>query len=210
MGEKSTMRFAFAIEGGRDPGLCLGGWRVFISGNDIMISAKSMKPMKVTLHDETRSSAARPWRFAYTTEHMQGPKPMWPPDRDRAVYKFSPTPFVDGIRRTFAIAVPRGGLRNTLISPKETTIIVPDRWDMLGVAMVLTTEPGVEPNLWNPAQRDPLKLTNGRRVWLACVHQPVEATDPERPPDNNLIRVLSPENDEVSCPGFIVPGLNIG
>jgi len=201
------MRFAFVLP---DAGLALGGWRVYTSESDIMIGAKGLTSMKVTLHDETRSSAERPWRFAYTSEHMRGTNPVWPRDKDRAVYKFRPTPFVDGIRRTFAIAAPRGGLRKEPCGAKEHQIIVPDQWDTMGVAMILTTEPGVEPTGWNLAIHDPLTLANGRHVWVACSHQKVEPIDPERPPDNNLIRVLSPDqDDDVTCPGFIVPGLNV-
>ena len=139
------MRFGFAIIDGPGEGLCLGGWRVHVAKNDVFISAKSMKSMKVTLHDETRSAAARPWRFAYTSEHMDGPNPVWPRDRDRALHKFEPTPFDTGVRKAFAIAVPRGGLRYEDRSPKEHTIAVPDRWDVMNVACILMTEPGIEP-----------------------------------------------------------------
>ncbi|MFQ1003675.1 hypothetical protein [Modestobacter sp. SSW1-42] len=67
----------------------------------------------------------------------------------RAVWRFQPTPFVDGHRVAFAVGVFRHAPLPGESDTRECVIDVPDRWDVLSLGLVRMTEPSVEPDpMW--------------------------------------------------------------
>jgi hypothetical protein len=57
--------------------------------------------------------------------------------------------------------------------------------------------------------QEPLRLANGRLVWLRAFDEMVQPVAPEPVPIGQLIRVLTPESNDVSCPGYLVVGVNV-
>jgi hypothetical protein len=87
---------------------------------------------------------------------------------------------------------------------------VQDRWDRLTGVRVIVTDPHVQVV---PPERlvfhQPLQLDSGRLVWLQAFDEAVQSVEPQRVPIGQLIRVLTPEADDVSCPGYLVVGVNV-
>jgi hypothetical protein len=202
--KRPRWRFAFQIVDGENAGLGTGSWRIWTHADDIYISAANLgQTIKASLH------STGDWRVAYTSEHMRGPAPLWPTDRSRAPWRFAATPFVDGIQHAFVIASFRNALRRVTPGPRETIVSVADRWDVLTGVRLDVTEPDASPP---PAQSlvfdVPLALRNGNRVWLSVFQDPCEPVPFEPIPQSSLIEVLTPERDDVECPGFMIKGLN--
>lgn len=190
---------------GPNAGLGAGSWRVWTSGNDIYVASLGLiNTIKASLH---KSGS---WRVAYTHEHMTGPNPLWDESRDRAVWKFAPPAFVDGVQDAFVIAAWRNALCPCDSSADDTVVVLEDRWDVLTGVRLVVTQPGV------PAPRpdalvydDPLGLADGRSVWLEVFQDPAPGGEPETVPDGQMVRVLSPENDAVPCPGFLIVAVRV-
>lgn len=112
-------------------------WRVWTSGNDIYLASLSLiNTIKASPHQSGK------WRVAYTQEHMTGPNPLWDDDRDRALWKFSSPPFVDGVQNAFVIAAWRNALRPCDSSADDTVVVLEDRWDVLTGVKLVVTSPG--------------------------------------------------------------------
>jgi hypothetical protein len=150
-----------------------------------------------------------PWRLAVTAEHLRSPERVVPPGMPRAPWTFEPTPFVNGVRRAFAVAVARGALRPVPLDPRETHIAVDDRWDRITVAYVSVTLPRTQfdpPRLIAP----PAPLDGGRLAWLWARSETAPAADPEPPPAGAIVEPRLPETHGVTVPGLLVRGLNMG
>jgi hypothetical protein len=87
---------------------------------------------------------------------------------------------------------------------------VADRWDRLTGVRLFVTDPQIEVV---PSEKlvfqQPLQLSSGRLVWLQAFDEDVPPIDPGPVPVGQLIRVLTLEADDVSCPGYLVVGLNV-
>lgn len=202
---RQLIRFAFTVPTTESVGLTNAGWRVRVRGEDTYITAKTLKDTwKASLHGDVA------WQVAVTKDHARLPNSVLPPGHDRVFWRFDPTPFVDGERLAFAVAVARGALRPAELNPRETHIAVEDRWDRLAVAYVYMTEAGVDPKPRARLVGGPLALSSGRRVWVYAGSEEVPATEPQPPPAGALIRTLVPGEHDVSAPGMLVVGLNIG
>lgn len=202
---KQLIRFCFVATSAEGERLTSGGWRVWVNKDDIYLTAKSVADRwKVSLHGD------RAWRLAVTREHHGQPDSVWR-DPDRAPWKFSPTEFVDGIRQTFAVGVTRGAL---LPSPSadrhEQEVKVPDRWDVLGVVYLWTTEGQASLADREDLFAGPLEMAGGRRLWLTAVCEKLPAGDPEPPSVSTMIEPLWPEKHGVPVPGLLVRGVHVG
>src|SRR5687768_13810239 len=102
---KQIVRFRFGIDEGENAALVSAGWRLWVNGEDTYLTAKSLDgTWKLSLHGDAA------WRLAVTKEHQQqAERPVWM-DTDRAPWKFEPTPWAQGRRLAFVVAVARGAL----------------------------------------------------------------------------------------------------
>ena len=204
MTKTPRIRFSFQILQGPSKGLVCGGWRVWTHAEDTYITAKSLRDTwKVSLHGESW------WACAVTKENSRRPDTILPTELDRSVWTFRPTPFVDGRRLAFAIAVCRHGMLSDTVDPAEEIIEVPDRWDRITIAAVRMTEPGAAPDPSWSIVGEPLHLASGRTVWVTQSTESIEPTQPEPTAAGALIRPLSPETSDVTAPGWLVTGVHI-
>lgn len=206
VGRSQRWRFNLLITEGPNSGLGAGPWRIWIHKDDIYVaSANQVNIVKASLH------ASGKWRIGYTAEHMQSDQPLWPRSHDRAAWKFDPPPVVDGVQEAFVIASTRAALRPTPSDSREAVVTIDDRWDVLTGVRVWITEPHIE-----VAQRErlvfdePLVLSSGRLVWLQAFAEYTEPRDPVPVPVGQLIRVMIPGQNDVSCPGYLVVDVNVG
>jgi hypothetical protein len=196
------LRYAFAITTGPNAGLRVGGWRLWTHQEDTYIAVKG-NPWKASLHADAS------WRVAVTSEHQgSGRLPVVPGGRATS-WDFTPTRFESGGRLAFVIAVFRNALIEQQPDPKETLIEVADRWDRLTAIYVWMTESGVTLNA-AAVVGGPLPLNSGRRVWITAGEESIPPSDPEPVPAGALIEPLGPANDDVTAPGFLVRGVNLG
>jgi hypothetical protein len=205
MRRNQRWRFSLQISEGPNTGLGAGPWRLWVHKDDIYIAAAGqVDTIKVSLHQSGR------WRVAYTTEHMSGGRPLWNKTADRAPWKFAAPPFVDGVQEAFVVATVRAALRPVESDGRDAVVPVEDRWDRLTGVRLIVTDPQVE--VVPPEKlvfRQPLQLDSGRLVWLRAFDEEVQSTEPEPVPVGQLIRVLTPEANDVSCPGYLVVGVNV-
>lgn len=188
---------------GPNLGLGAGSWRLWVHHDDIYLAgAQLADTVKVSLHSSGR------WRVAYTAEHVNQERPLWT-GPDRAAWKFASTPFVDGVQEAFVIAAARASCKASTPDPRETIVPIADRWDRICGVRVVVTEPEVVVAPDRLVFPTPLRLSNGRLVWLLAFEQHVPATEPEPVPAAQVIRVMTPETDDVSCPGYLLIGANL-
>jgi hypothetical protein len=205
MSRKNRWRFCLQIVDGPSAGLGAGPWRLWTHRDDIYIAATGQEDtIKVSLHESGK------WRIAYTAEHMGGEHPLWSRTADRAAWKFDAPPFVGGVQEAFVVATVRPALRPVELDGREAIVAIEDRWDRLTGVRVIVTDPHIQVV---PAEKlvfdEPLRLASGRLVWLRAFDEEVEAVDQEPVPVGQLIRVLTPETNEVSIPGYLVVGANV-
>ncbi|HMJ77435.1 MAG TPA: hypothetical protein VK507_15760 [Iamia sp.] len=160
--------------------------------------------LKVSLHGDEA------WQLAFTGEHARQPDSLVPPGHDRVMWKFDPTEFEEGRRLAFAIGVVRGALRPRETDAKEDpeTIVVEDRWDLVTVAKVWMTEPGVVLDPGFAHLDPPMPLVGGRQVWVTVASEEIEPQEPEPAPDAVIMKIMRPEEHDVSCPGVLLVGAN--
>jgi hypothetical protein len=202
----SRLRYAFAVTRGLDAGRRCGGCRIWTHRQNTYITAKTFGGVwKTSLH------ADESWRLAVTSEHEKsGNQPVVPGGRRDTPWKFSPTEFDGGGRLAFVVAVTRNSLIPQPIDPRETVIEVEDRWDRMTMLYVWMTEPGVTLESPGPVG-GPLLLLSGRQVWVTSGDEVTAPYEPEPMPAGLMIQPLSPgKEDQVSAPGFLVRGMNIG
>ncbi|MFJ8730340.1 hypothetical protein [Streptomyces bauhiniae] len=200
---KKKIKFAFTIQHGENRGLTSGSWRVWTNKEDTYVTAVTLGDMwKVSLHGDSA------WRVAVTSEHMRSENPIWPKTQDRAPWKFEPTRFVDGHRLAFVIATTRGALIPGPISTDDVHIAVEDRWDVITMAQIWMTEPGVDIPSGVRLTGGPLALASGRRVWVIADIQEVPKAQESGAAVGNMIEPLLPTTHDVSAPGLILRGVN--
>lgn len=160
-------------------------------------------PWKASLHADAS------WRVAITSEHERSGKPPVISGGRTASWEFQPTKFENGGRLAFVIAAFRNALMLQEIDPRETVVEVADRWDRLATLRVWMTEPNVDLN-GSAILGGPLPLSGGQRVWVTATDEPITASDPEPVPAGALIEPLTPGVDDVTAPGFLIRGMNVG
>lgn len=140
-------------------------------------------------------------------EHVQsGRAPNLPSGSDRAPWAWSPTPFVDGVRLAFVIAVTRGAVLDQPANPNDQhRIVVEDRWDLLTLAKLWMTEPGVDLPI-EPLIEEPLRLSSGRRVWITAGWEELEGCEPEPLSAGAVVEPYTPGLQDVCAPGVLVRG----
>jgi hypothetical protein len=201
--KSEVIRFAFTIEHGENAGLSSGGWRLWVNGDTTYITAKPLgNTWKVSLHGETA------WRVASPKENYLSEDPIWSGE-NRALWEFEPTPFHDGRRLAFVIAMCRHALLPMELSVKDVHISVNDAWDECTKAEVWMTEPGVELGI-KRVIGGPLVLDGGRQVWLTASTEAVKSGEAGPQAVGAIIQPLTPENDGVPAPGFLVAGAHLG
>lgn len=203
---KRKVRFAFEITEGPNAGLRCGGWRVWTNKEDTYITASTFGHVwKGSLH------ADKAWRWAMDKNHVQsGRLPTLPAGDDRAPWIWQPPPFVDGLRLAFAIGVTRGAMLDEPADPDDChRIVVEDRWDLLTVAKVWMTEPGVDLAV-GPALDEPFTLASGRRVWVTAGWEQLEGAEAEPPCTNAIVEPYTPGVQDVRAPGLLVRGARWG
>lgn len=199
---ETRLRYTFAITQGPNAGLGCAGWRIWTHREDTYITAKG-NPWKASLHSDAS------WRVAVTSEHVTSGKiPIVPGGRATA-WEFAPTPFQNGGRMAFAIAVPRNSLIPVQPGPAETIIEIADSWDRLTVLYVWMTEPGIDLQTRQGIVNGPLYLESGRQVWVTARDEFVDPYPPEPLPTGQLIEPRWPGEHDVTAPGFIVRGVNL-
>lgn len=204
MSAKRRVRFAFRITSGPNAGLGSAGWRVWTHGNSIyMNSVSTGGRWKLSLHGDVA------WRYAQTAEDQHSETPTLPAGHERAVWTFTPTPFEDGVRRAFAIAITRAALLPCAVDPKEAVLEVEDRWDRLVTLFLEVTLPGVELTTSRRVIAEPLALSDGRRLWLTLGSEPLDG-QPEPQAVSAMIEPVAPETHGVAFPGVMVRGVRIG
>lgn len=198
------VRFAFRLVDGPDAGLSCGGWRVWTHDEGTYITAKSLRDTwKVSLHGDAW------WAAQVNKENAQRADTVLPTGHDRAMWRFQPTAFVGGHRVAFAIGAFRHALRPEAADSREALVGVPDRWDVLSLALVRMTEPDVEPDPTWQIVGGPLPLASGRRVWVTCHAEEIGRGEPEPMADSTMIEPWTPETHGVASPGWIVKGVHI-
>lgn len=205
---RRRLRFAFTIPSGPNAGWTLAGWRLWVSGEETYITAKTVGGVwKTSLHGDVA------WRHAMTREHVEsGRLPLLQGSEDRATWKFSPTPFIDGTRLAFVVAAARSCLRPGKLDAREAQIAVEDRWDRLHVAKVWMTEARADTGLAEHPRLlgDPFALSNGRRVWVTADAEAVASAEPEPVADSVILKPLWPEEHDVAAPGLLAVGARWG
>ena len=92
------------IVGDDTSGLRSALWRVWTARrtSDVYLGARPIAgEVRVSLHESGK------WRYAFTTKHQFGPKPLIGPDEDRAKFRWDRPPEVfPGFTRAFVICVP--------------------------------------------------------------------------------------------------------
>jgi hypothetical protein len=105
---RQVVRFTFVCETDTGERLTGGSWRVRVNGEDTYITHRSLGgTWKASLHGDVSL------QLAATKEAMRGDSPPLPANHDRAIWKFTSTPFECGRGRAFVVAVARGGLLPT-------------------------------------------------------------------------------------------------
>ncbi len=197
---KKKVRFAFTVAEGPNQGLTSGGWRVWANKEDTYIAPAGMGSIwKGSLHGDDA------WRWAVTQEHLSsGAEPVWT-EPDRAPWKFTPTPFVDGRRLAFVICTMRHALRDLPIDPRDIQVPVQDRWDTGTLAMVWMAEPG-ESIPDDPSMVGyPLELVSGRRVWVTVAIEKLPYDTEQEPGAISSAILISPDEDR--APGLTHVGV---
>jgi hypothetical protein len=155
-------------------------WRVWVSGSDAYIAARpTAGSIKVSLH------ASGVWRYAFTEEHMTGPRPLVPADRDRVLDRWPrPPEFAPGWTRGFSILVPASEVQPSPAAIQKPSEIVwfdlPSAGHMT-VFDVLIAAPGAQGSegrgyataagFENATQVvTVLDLASGERLWVVA-HQ---------------------------------------
>lgn len=203
---KQLVRFSFAIAEGPNAGLLCGGWRVWCTGEDTYITSKSLDgTWKTSLHGDEA------WRTAVTSENMRSDSPRVPLGLDRAPWKYDVPSFIDGKRLAFVVAVARSAMLPGQRSQKEIQIPTGDEWNVIQLARIWMTEPGVTLEGLDFIG-NPLSLQSGRRVWLDTVAEVVPGwnTNPEPPAVGSMVQVLTPDSHGVRSPGLLVKGVRLG
>lgn len=204
MSKSARFRFAFAITDGPNAGLSCSGWRVWAHGESTYMASTGTGGMwKLSLHGDAA------WRYAQTSEDRRSGRPVLPVGHDRAPWKFTPSPFVNGSRVAFVIAVARGAMLPQPVDPSETVIPVEDRWDRLPNVCIHHTLPGHKLRTTRLPIGQPLTLDSGRQVWLTAGSEAVDPTPPEKQAVGAMIEPLSPETHGVAWPGLIVRGVHV-
>lgn len=204
MGKSVRIRFTFALRNAVGSTLSCSGWRVWTNAEDTYITAKSLRDTwKVSLHGDEW------WAAAITREHSKRADSVLPAGHDRTMWTFEPTAFHDGRRVAFAVGVFRHALLPGPLSPRETVVDVPDRWDTLTLALVRMTEPGVKPDPGWQLIGGPLPLASGRRVWLTAQYDQIEEMEPEPQATGSMIETWSPQTHNVASPAWIVKGVHV-
>ena len=140
---------------------------------------------------------------------LSGRIPTLPKGQDRAPWIWEPTPFVKGIRLAFAIAVTRGAMLDCPADGKDQhRIVVEDRWDLLTLAKIWMTEPGVDLPI-EPLMDQPMQLASGRRVWITAGWEELTGGEPEPLCDGAIVEPYTPGVQDVSAPGLFVRGLRL-
>jgi hypothetical protein len=204
MAKSKPVRFAFRLADGPTAGLSCGGWRVWTHAEDTYITAKSLRDTwKVSLHGDEW------WAAGVTKENSLREDTVLPTGHPRAVWRFHPTAFVDGHRVAFAIGIFRHALLPEQMDSQEHVIDVPDRWDILSLALIRMTEPDVDPDpTWNLVG-GPLSLASGRRVWVTSHAEEIPPGEPEPMATSSMIEPWTPETHDVASPGWIVKGVHV-
>lgn len=198
------LRFGFEITAGPNSGLAFGGCMVKVHRDDTYITVGSVGGVwKTSLHGDDH------WRHGMTKEHVEsGRFPPLGEGVDRAAWKFQATPFVEGVRVAYVVVVGRDALLQERRDPGEATIVVEDRWDQDTMAIVWMTEPGADQRLeeYPALVGGPLRLANGRGVWVTRAVHPATPAVPEPPPPAVAVFPLLPEKHKVTAPGLLVLG----
>jgi hypothetical protein len=197
------VRFAFEILKGPNAGLRSGGWRVWTNNEDTYIAASTFGGVwKGSLHGDVA------WRWAMDKRHVQsGLAPTVPSGHDRAPWVWEPTPFANGVRLAFAIAVTRGAMLDRPADPKnQHRIVVEDRWDLLTLAKIWMTEPGVDLPIESLIE-EPMQLSSGRRVWITAGWEELEGGEAEPRCAGAIVEPYTPGVQDVRAPGLLVRGL---
>ncbi len=201
---KQQLRYAFTIRDGVNAFKTRGPWKISVNREDIYITAAEFAgTWKVSLHGDEA------WRIALQKENYLSASPLLPRGTDLAVWRFPPTPFVNGRRKAFAIMAMWSALLSRPRRQKDVHIEVDDRWDIATVAYVWMTVPGVdlnEPRIVG----EPLTLGSGRRVWLTARVEDVPGGVPEAEADGVLAEPRLPEQHGTSCAGYLLRGLFVG
>lgn len=203
---KQILRFSFSIDAGPNSGLLCGGWRVWCTGEDTYITAKSLNgTWKTSLHGDEA------WRTAVTAENMHSEFPVFTPGEDRAPWKYEVPTFNDGKRLAFVVAVARSAMLPGQKDQKEVQIATQDAWNVIQLARIWMTEPGVSLEGLDVIG-EPLSLKSGRRVWLDTVAEivPGWSTSPESPAVGSMVEVITPESHGSLSPGLLVKGIQLG
>lgn len=198
------IRLAFTIDDGPNAGLTSGGWRVWVHGDSTYIASRGVGGIwKASLHGDTA------WQVAVTKEHLASEKPVYA-GNPRAPWVFQPTPFVDGLRLAFVIAITRPSLMPGDIDAADFQVPVRDRWDELTVAYVHMTQAGAHLGGSRRVIAEPLSLDSGRQVWVTWGRERVEPVGPERAPAGAMVEPVWPEQHGVAAPGFVLRGVHVG
>ena len=202
---RHRVRFAFEITEGPNAGLRSSGWRVWTNNEDTYITASTFGQVwKGSLHGDVA------WRWAMDKNHVQsGRAPTLPKGHDRAPWTWEPTPFVNGVRLAFAIAVTRGAMLDRPADPKDQhRIVVEDRWDQLTLAKIWMTEPGVDLPI-DPLLDQPMELSSGRRVWITAGWEELSDGEPEPLCAGAIVEPYTPGVQDVRAPRLFVRGLRL-
>lgn len=203
MARSHPIRFAFRITSGPNAGLSVGQFRVWCLRDDTYIADAGVPSWKTSLHGEVA------WQTAETKESFHSPQAHLSQGADRAPWKFTPPPFVDGRRLAFVVAVTRGALGRSVAPPRYQSVEVNDRWDELTKVNIWMSLPDSEvandADLLGPT----LTLASGVRVWASVGREPLEPKDPEPVPAASVLLPQVPGVHEVSAPGILIRGVHL-
>jgi hypothetical protein len=108
----------------------------------------------------------------------------------------------------FGIGVFRHALREEAIDLNEAVTSVPDRWDLLSLALVRMTEPGVEARPGLALVGGPLPLASGQRVWVTSSFEEIDPAEPEPVAPGAMIEPVMPDS-RCCLPGLAGEGVHI-
>ncbi|ALO66667.1 hypothetical protein AS189_09390 [Arthrobacter alpinus] len=109
------------------------------------------------------------------------------------------------------VAVARSAMLPGQKDQKEVQIATQDAWNVIQLARIWMTEPGVSLEGLDFIG-EPLSLKSGRRVWLDTVAEivPGWSTSPENPAVGSMVEVITPESHGSLSPGLLVKGIQLG
>ncbi len=193
---KARIEFGFTIRNGTNICLTSGTWRVWVRKEDAYIAPTKLGGM---------------WKCSLRGD-LEHPSSRNPVSRrlNRSLWKFVPTPFVNGRRLAFVVCTFRDALLRDFVDQNAMHVAVEDRWDQVNLGCVWMTEPHTDISSTDECLLGgPLVLASGRRVWVTAKTESISGGKPEPQAIASIIEPTILGAHGVAAPGVIHRGVRL-